>query len=299
MAVFSAILWQLSINTGVTMPDLVAVYLKQAVRHPRISRERAAALAKCIREGEPADAERARHELVCANLRLVPHVAKRCRGRGMPFADLIQCGNLGLMKAASKYDERLGYAFATYAYWWIWQSISRAIGEQSRTIRLPVYIHERVNRVFKVRGILQHKLGREVEPEEVAAESGLPLGDVNLALSIPQEPLSFDAPHAPHNADVAGDDGTSFADTVASDGESPADAAVQAERARIAHEALQEVTPRQREVLCKRFGIGTDDSQTLDAIGGQFGVTRERIRQIEARSLAKLRQSAAVASLAT
>jgi len=237
------------------------------------------------------DADQAKAELVQANLRLVVHAAKRCRHRGVDFLDRIQEGNLGLMKAVDKFDYRRGYRFSTYATWWIQQSISRAIADQSRTIRVPVHMHENLTQVRRMRRQLRQEHGREPSAEELAVLMGLPLDKVQRCLEVVAEPVSLEAPAGPEGDRLVGD---FVPDDRADD---PQDALIHDRMSQVTREMLATLSPRERRVLQLRFGIDEKSQHTLEEIGQQFNVTRERIRQIESNALAKLRHPTRAARL--
>ena len=264
---------------GLTIDDPVKLYLKEIGRVPLLDAEREAELAKRMSEGD----EEAKRELVEANLRLVVSIAKRYVGKGLFFLDLIQEGNLGLMKAVSKFDYTKGYKFSTYATWWIRQAITRAIADQARTIRIPVHMVETIHKVTKVsRQMLQEK-GREVSAAEVAKEMNMNPDKVREIMKIAQDPISLETP--------VGEEEDSHIGDFIEDQESPAPA--EAASYELLREQLNEVlhtlTPREEQVLRLRFGLEDGRQRTLEEIGQQFNITRERIRQIEAKALRKLR----------
>ena len=255
------------------------LYLKEIGRVPLLDAEREAELAKRMSEGD----EEAKRELVEANLRLVVSIAKRYVGKGLFFLDLIQEGNLGLMKAVSKFDYTKGYKFSTYATWWIRQAITRAIADQARTIRIPVHMVETIHKVTKVsRQMLQEK-GREVSAAEVAKEMNMNPDKVREIMKIAQDPISLETP--------VGEEEDSHIGDFIEDQESPAPA--EAASYELLREQLNEVlhtlTPREEQVLRLRFGLEDGRQRTLEEVGQQFNITRERIRQIEAKALRKLR----------
>jgi len=270
---------EIGIPDGVRLDDPVRMYLKEIGRVPLLSSEEEVELAKRMEDGS----EEAKRRLVEANLRLVVSIAKRYVGRGMLFLDLIQEGNLGLMKAVEKFDFRKGFKFSTYATWWIRQAITRAIADQARTIRIPVHMVETINKLIRVTRQLLQELGREPTPEEVAAEMGMPVERVHEIHKIAQEPVSLETPigeeEDSHLGDFIPDD----------DAPAPADAAAYVLLREQLDEVLSTLTAREQKVLRLRFGLEDGRSRTLEEVGQEFGVTRERIRQIEAKALRKLR----------
>ena len=269
----------LSIPEGVNLDDPVRMYLKEIGKVPLLSTEEEIELAKRMELGD----ENARKRLAEANLRLVVSIAKRYVGRGMQFLDLIQEGNLGLIKAVEKFDYTKGYKFSTYATWWIRQAITRSIADQARTTRIPVHMVETINRLIRVSRQLLQELGREPQPEEIAAKMDLPVERVREIMKISQEPVSLETPigeeEDSHLGDFIQDDHVAV----------PADAATFT----LLHEQLMEVldtlTEREQKVLKLRFGLEDGRPRTLEEVGREFNVTRERIRQIEAKALRKLR----------
>lgn len=269
----------LSVPEGVSVEDPVRMYLKEIGKVPLLSSDDEIELAKKIELGD----ELAKEKLTEANLRLVVSIAKRYVGRGMQFLDLIQEGNLGLIKAVEKFDYRKGYKFSTYATWWIRQAITRAIADQARTIRIPVHMVETINRLVRVSRQLLQELGREPSPEEVALKVDMPVERVREIMKVSQEPVSLETPigeeEDSHLGDFIQDDQVAV----------PADAATFT----MLHEQLMEVldtlTEREQKVLRLRFGLDDGRPRTLEEVGREFNVTRERIRQIEAKALRKLR----------
>ena len=264
---------------GVALDDPVKTYLKEIGRVPLLSAEQEAALAHAARAGD-ADARR---QLSEANLRLVVSVAKRYVGRGLPFLDLIQEGNLGLMKAAEKFEPERGFKFSTYATWWIRQSITRAIADQGRTIRIPVHLVESINRVKKTAGELLRKNGREPTAEEIAVQLDLEPARVRELLQLAQDPISLETP--------VGEEEDAHLEDFIQDEEAgvPADEAGRQLLRRELLSVLKSLTPREERVITLRFGLEDGRSRTLEELGREFNVTRERVRQIEAKALRKLR----------
>ena len=269
----------LSVPEGVSIEDPVRMYLKEIGKVPLLSAEREIELAKRMEEGD----EDAKKELAEANLRLVVSIAKRYVGRGMLFLDLIQEGNLGLIKAVEKFDSHKGYKFSTYATWWIRQAITRAIADQARTIRIPVHMVETINKLIRVSRQLLQELGREPLPEEIAKELDMPVERVREILKISQEPVSLETPigeeEDSHLGDFIQDDNVPV----------PAEAAAQTLLKEQLDEVLDTLTEREQKVLRLRFGMNDGRARTLEEVGKEFDVTRERIRQIEAKALRKLR----------
>ncbi len=264
---------------GISIDDPVKVYLKEIGRVPLLSADEEIDLAVRMSEG---DIE-ARKRLSEANLRLVVSIAKRYVGRGMQFLDLIQEGNLGLIKAVEKFDHTKGFKFSTYATWWIRQAITRAIADQARTIRIPVHMVETINKVKKVSSQLLHKNGHEPTAEEISAELDRPVDKVREIMRVAQEPVSLETPIGEEEDSHLGD----FIEDA--DAPAPADAASHTLLKEQLSEVLQTLTPREEKVLRLRFGLEDGRSRTLEEVGKEFNVTRERIRQIEAKALRKLR----------
>ena len=269
----------LSVPEGVSIEDPVRMYLKEIGKVPLLSAEEEIELAKKMEQGD----ENAKKRLAEANLRLVVSIAKRYVGRGMLFLDLIQEGNLGLIKAVEKFDYRKGYKFSTYATWWIRQAITRAIADQARTIRIPVHMVETINKLIRVSRQLLQELGREPTPEEIAEEMDMPVDRVRESLKISQEPVSLETPigeeEDSHLGDFIQDDNVPV----------PADAAAFTLLKEQLVEVLGTLTEREQKVLRLRFGLYDGRARTLEEVGKEFNVTRERIRQIEAKALRKLR----------
>lgn len=269
----------LSIPEGVGIDDPVRMYLKEIGRVPLLSAEEEVDLAKKMENGD----EEAKRRLAEANLRLVVSIAKRYVGRGMLFLDLIQEGNLGLIKAVEKFDYKKGYKFSTYATWWIRQAITRAIADQARTIRIPVHMVETINKLIRVSRQLLQELGREPSPDEIAVEMDIPVERVREIMKIAQEPVSLETPIGEEEDSHLGD----FIED--EDAPAPAEAASFILLKEQLEEVLDTLTPREEKVLRLRFGLDDGRSRTLEEVGQEFGVTRERIRQIEAKALRKLR----------
>ena len=269
----------LSVPEGVSIEDPVRMYLKEIGKVSLLSADEEIELAKRMERGDEA----AKKRLAEANLRLVVSIAKRYVGRGMLFLDLIQEGNLGLIKAVEKFDYRKGYKFSTYATWWIRQAITRAIADQARTIRIPVHMVETINKLIRVSRQLLQELGREPTPEEIAEEMDMPVDRVREILKISQEPVSLETPMGEeedsHLGDFIQDDNVPV----------PADAAAFTLLKEQLVEVLSTLTDREQKVLRLRFGLDDGRARTLEEVGKEFNVTRERIRQIEAKALRKLR----------
>ena len=266
-------------SENVSMEDPVRMYLKEIGKIPLLKPEEEIELARRMEKGDEA----AKKRLSEANLRLTVSIAKRYAGRGMQFLDLIQEGNLGLIKAVDKFDYRKGYKFSTYATWWIRQAITRAIADQARTIRIPVHMVETINKVIRVSRQLLQELGHDPSPEEIADEMGIPADKVREIMKIAQEPVSLETPigeeEDSHLGDFIPDD----------DAPEPAEVASFTLLKEQLVEVLKTLTPREEKVLRLRFGIEDGRTRTLEEVGKEFNVTRERIRQIEAKALRKLR----------
>ena len=269
----------LSVPDGISIEDPVRMYLKEIGKVPLLSAEEEIDLAKRMADGD----EEAKKRLAEANLRLVVSIAKRYVGRGMLFLDLIQEGNLGLIKAVEKFDYQKGFKFSTYATWWIRQAITRAIADQARTIRIPVHMVETINKLIRVSRQLLQELGREPTPEEIAEEMKMPVERVREILKISQEPVSLETPigeeEDSHLGDFIQDDNVPV----------PAEAAASTLLKEQLVEVLGTLTEREQKVLRLRFGMDDGRARTLEEVGKEFNVTRERIRQIEAKALRKLR----------
>lgn len=269
----------LSVPPGVKINDPVRMYLKEIGRVDLLSAEEEINLAKRIEEGD----EEAKRRLAEANLRLVVSIAKRYVGRGMLFLDLIQEGNMGLIKAVEKFDYRKGYKFSTYATWWIRQAITRAIADQARTIRIPVHMVETINKLIRVQRQLLQDLGREPAPEEIAEEMDLTPEKVREILKIAQEPVSLETP-------IGEEDDSHLGDFIEdAEAQSPSEHAAYELLKEQLEDVLDTLTDREENVLRLRFGLDDGRTRTLEEVGKVFGVTRERIRQIEAKALRKLR----------
>ena len=273
----------LSVPDGVRLDDPVRMYLKEIGKIPLLNAEQEQILAQKIILGNEEEATEAKRRLAESNLRLVVSIAKRYLGRGMQFLDLIQEGNLGLLKAVDKFDYTKGFKFSTYATWWIRQSITRSIADQARTIRIPVHMVETINRLVRTERQMLQELGREPTPEELAERLNTPVSRVRDIIQISQEPVSFETPigeeEDSHLGDFIQDDNSQV----------PVDAAAE----RLLHEQLMNVigqlSDREQKVLLYRFGLLDGKPRTLEEVGRMFNVTRERIRQIEAKALRKLR----------
>lgn len=272
-----------SLNTdGITIDDPVKVYLKEIGRVPLLTPEEEIDLALKIQAGGP-EGEKAKQRLSEANLRLVVSIAKRYVGRGMQFLDLIQEGNLGLIKAVEKFDHTKGFKFSTYATWWIRQAITRAIADQARTIRIPVHMVETINKVKKVSSQLLHQNGREPTAEEIAKELDMSVDKVREIMRVAQEPVSLETP-------IGEEEDSHLGDFIPDeDAPAPADAASHTLLKEQLSDVLKTLTPREEKVLRLRFGLDDGRPRTLEEVGKEFNVTRERIRQIEAKALRKLR----------
>ena len=269
----------LSLPKGINIDDPVRMYLKEIGEVALLSSEEEVDLAKRMEKGD----EDAKKKLCEANLRLVVSIAKKYVGRGMLFLDLIQEGNLGLIKAVEKFDWTKGFKFSTYATWWIRQAITRAIADQARTIRIPVHMVETINKLIRVQRQLLQELGREPIPEEIAKEMDMPVEKVREILKIAQEPVSLETP-------IGEEEDSHLGDFIPdNDAPAPADAAAFSMLKEQLMEVLETLTPREQKVLKLRFGLEDGRARTLEEVGKEFDVTRERIRQIEAKALRKLK----------
>ena len=269
----------LSVPEGIAIDDPVRMYLKEIGKVPLLTAEQEIDLAKRLEEGD----ENAKQQLAEANLRLVVSIAKRYVGRGMLFLDLIQEGNLGLIKAVEKFDYRKGFKFSTYATWWIRQAITRAIADQARTIRIPVHMVETINKLIRVSRQLLQENGREPTPDEIAREMNISEAKVREIIKIAQEPVSLETP-------IGEEEDSHLGDFIQDeDAPAPAEAASFALMKEQLMDVLDTLTPREEKVLRLRFGLDDGHQRTLEEVGKEFNVTRERIRQIEAKALRKLR----------
>ena len=269
----------LSVPEGISIDDPVRMYLKEIGKVPLLTAEEEIEIAKRMEQGD----EEAKRKLAEANLRLVVSIAKRYVGRGMLFLDLIQEGNLGLIKAVEKFDYRKGYKFSTYATWWIRQAITRAIADQARTIRIPVHMVETINKLIRVSRQLLQELGREPQPEEIAKEMNISEEKVREIIKIAQEPVSLETP-------IGEEEDSHLGDFIPDDeAPAPAEAASFTLMKEQLMNVLDTLTQREEKVLRLRFGLDDGRQRTLEEVGKEFNVTRERIRQIEAKALRKLR----------
>ena len=268
---------------GIPLDDSVRMWLREIGKTPLLSPEEEQRLAKMVAHGDEEAREEAKRKLTLANLRLVVSIAKRYSGRGIAFSDLIQEGNLGLIRAVEKFDYRRGYKFSTYATWWIRQAITRAIADQARTIRIPVHMVETINRLMKRRSQLEQQLGRAPTPEDLAEDMGISVDKVLEIIRIAPEPLSLDTP-------VGEEEDSHLLDFIEDETcDSPTEAADRSLLRERIEEALRVLTDREREVIKMRFGLIDGMPHTLEEVGRRFNVTRERIRQIEAKAIKKLR----------
>ena len=273
----------LSVPAGIRTNDPVRMYLKEIGKVPLLSKEKELELSKIIENGTEEEKEQAKKDLAEANLRLVVSIAKRYVGRGMLFLDLIQEGNMGLIKAVEKFDYSKGFKFSTYATWWIRQAITRAIADQARTIRIPVHMVETINKLIRVQRQLLQDLGRDPSPEEIGAEMGMSPDRVREIQKISQEPVSLETPIGEEEDSQLGD----FIED--SSAVAPPDAASDSMLREQLEQVLDGLADRERKVIKFRFGLEDGHPRTLEEVGKEFGVTRERIRQIESKTLAKLR----------
>ena len=269
----------LSVTEGINIDDPVRMYLKEIGKVPLLTPQEEVEIATRMANSD----EEAKHQLAEANLRLVVSIAKRYVGRGMLFLDLIQEGNLGLIKAVEKFDYRKGYKFSTYATWWIRQAITRAIADQARTIRIPVHMVETINKLIRVNRQLVQEYGRDPRPDEIAKEMGISEEKVREILKIAQEPVSLETP-------IGEEDDSHLGDFIPDDdAPAPAEAVASTLLKEQLMEVLASLTPREARVLRLRYGLDDGKARTLEEVGREFNVTRERIRQIEAKALRKLR----------
>ena len=267
------------LSESMSVNDPVRMYLKEIGKIPLLTVEEEQVMAQKMADGD----EEAHNKMVEANLRLVVSIAKRYVGRGLPLLDLIQEGNLGLIKAVGKFDYTKGYKFSTYATWWIRQSISRAIADHARTIRIPVHMVETINRVSRASHELVQELGRDPSSDEIAGKLGLPVEKVEEIMRVSQDPISLETP-------IGEEDDSHLGDFIQDeDASEPADAASYAMLREQLADVLKTLTPREEKVLCLRYGLTDGKMHTLEEVGEEFDVTRERIRQIEAKALRKLR----------
>ena len=272
-----------TIIEGISIDDPGKVYLKEIGRVPLLTADEEISLAERMNGDDPVDAAKARKCLSEANVRVVVSIAKRYVGRGMQFLDLIQEGNLGLIKAVEKFDHTKGFKFSTYATWWIRQAITRAIADQARTIRIPVHMVETINKVKKVSSQLLHQNGREPTAEEIAKELDMSVDKVREIMRVAQEPVSLETP-------IGEEEDSHLGDFIPDeDAPAPADAASHTLLKEQLSDVLKTLTPREEKVLRLRFGLDDGRPRTLEEVGKEFNVTRERIRQIEAKALRKLR----------
>lgn len=268
---------------GVNIDDPVRMYLKEIGKVPLLTAQEEVDIARTMEEGDKEESEEAARKLAEANLRLVVSIAKRYVGRGMLFLDLIQEGNMGLIKAVEKFDYRKGYKFSTYATWWIRQAITRAIADQARTIRIPVHMVETINKLIRVNRQLVQEYGRDSRPDEIAKEMGMSEDRVREILKIAQEPVSLETP-------IGEEDDSHLGDFIPDEEAlAPADAVASTLLKEQLMEVLSSLTPREAKVLRLRYGLDDGKARTLEEVGREFNVTRERIRQIEAKALRKLR----------
>ena len=274
----------LSVPDGVSSDDPVRLYLKEIGKYPLLTTEEEIALAKQIAEGTPEEQAAAKKKLSEANLRLVVSIAKRYVGRGMQFLDLIQEGNLGLIKAAEKFDYTKGYKFSTYATWWVRQAITRAIADQARTIRIPVHMVETINKLIRVNRQLAQELGRDPTPAEIAKEMGISESKVREIIKIAQEPVSLESP--------IGEEEDSHLGDFLEDDKTPPPSQIVAESMmkQTLSDVLHMLTPREEQVIRMRYGLDDGQQRTLEEVGKAFNVTRERIRQIEVKALRKIKR---------
>jgi len=271
---------------GPNFEQPIRMYLKEIGKVPRLTRQEEVEIAKKIENGQKGEAQMAKRKLVEANLRLVVSIAKRYRNRGLDFLDLIQEGNIGLMKAVDRFEHQRGYKFSTYATCWIRQAITRAIADQARAIRIPRHMIERINQLLQTSRLLLQEYGREPTSEEIAQKMDMPVSRVQKILKIAQQPISLETP-------IGGKEGSHLGDLIEEKGEARSiEAVISINLKDKTATVLHQLTPREEQVIRMRFGIGEDSEHTLEEIRQRFSVTQERIRQIEARAMRKLRHPA-------
>ncbi len=264
----------------------IRMYLQEIGKVPRLTRQEEVEIAKKIENGHKGEAQMAKRKLIEANMRLVVSIAKRYRNRGLNFLDLIQEGNIGLMKSVDRFEHQRGYKFSTYATYWIRQAITRAIGDQARTIRIPRHMIETINQLRQTSRLLLQEYGREPTSEEIAQKMDMPVSRVRKILKIAQQPISLETP-------IGGKEGSHLGDIIEGKDEArPIEAVISIRLKDKTATVLHRLTPREEQVIRMRFGIGEDSEHTLEEIRQRFSVTQERIRQIEARAMRKLRHPA-------
>ena len=271
---------------GTNFEQPIRMYLKEIGKVPRLTRQEEVEIAKKIENGQKSEAQMAKRKLVEANLRLVVSIAKRYRNRGLNFLDLIQEGNIGLMKAVDRFEHQRGYKFSTYATYWIRQAITRAIADQARAIRIPRHMIELIDQLRQTSRLLLQEYGREPTSEEIAQKMDMPVSRVRKILKIAQQPISLETP-------IGGKEGSHLGDLIEEKGEARSiEAVISINLKDKTATVLHQLTPREEQVIRMRFGIGEDSEHTLEEIRQRFSVTQERIRQIEARAMRKLRHPA-------